>query len=60
MGWFSGKTSDLNVDPTKIRDENLIKLGSGTQKAFENAKKWYQQEKYQWILELTEVLNISP
>jgi alkyl sulfatase BDS1-like metallo-beta-lactamase superfamily hydrolase len=60
MGWFSGKTSDLNADPPKIRAENLIKLGGGSEKVFENAEKAFQEEKYQWVLELTEALNLYP
>jgi alkyl sulfatase BDS1-like metallo-beta-lactamase superfamily hydrolase len=60
LGWFSGKTSDLNVDSPKIRAENLIKLGGGSEKVFENAEKAFKEEKYQWVLELTEALNLYP
>lgn len=60
MGWFSGKTSELNVDPPKIRAENLIKLGGGSENVFKQAKKAYEQKKYQWVLELTEALEIYP
>lgn len=60
MGWFSGKTSELNVDPPKIHAENLIKLGGGSEKVFEQAKICYDEEKYQWVLELTEALILFP
>ena len=60
LGWFSGKTSDINVDPPKIHAENLIKLGGGSEKVFEAAKKAFDDEKYQWVLELTEALNLYP
>jgi alkyl sulfatase BDS1-like metallo-beta-lactamase superfamily hydrolase len=60
LGWFSGKTSDLNVDSPKIRAENLIKLGGGSEKVFESAKKAFDDGKYQWALELTEALILYP
>ena len=60
LGWFSGKTSDINADSPKIRAENLIKLGGGSGKVFESAKKAFEDQKYQWVLELTEALNLSP
>jgi alkyl sulfatase BDS1-like metallo-beta-lactamase superfamily hydrolase len=37
LGWFSGKTSDLNRDPPISRAQNLIKLGGGAKKVFESA-----------------------
>lgn len=55
-----GKVSDLNVDSPKIRAENLIKLGGGSEKVFAEAQKAFQREKYQWPLELTEALIVVP
>jgi alkyl sulfatase BDS1-like metallo-beta-lactamase superfamily hydrolase len=60
LGWFSGKASDLNVDPPKVRAENLIQLGGGSEKVFETAKQAFDREKYQWVLELTEALRLHP
>ncbi|CAF4223661.1 unnamed protein product, partial [Adineta steineri] len=58
LGWFSGKTSDLNVDSPKIRAENLIQLGGGTKQVFEKAQLALKEEKYQWALELIEALTL--
>ncbi|UJR18031.1 hypothetical protein I4U23_004932 [Adineta vaga] len=58
MGWFSGKTSDLNVDSPKVHAQNLIELGGGTKQVFEKVKLVYQEEKYQWALELIEALTL--
>jgi alkyl sulfatase BDS1-like metallo-beta-lactamase superfamily hydrolase len=60
LGWFSGKTSDLNVDSPKIHAENLIQLGGGSEKVFQAAKQAFDQGKYQWVLELTEALRLYP
>jgi alkyl sulfatase BDS1-like metallo-beta-lactamase superfamily hydrolase len=60
LGWFSGKTSDLNRDSPIIRAQNLIKLGGGAKKVFESAQIAYSEEKYQWSLELTEALCLHP
>lgn len=60
LGWFSGKTSDLNRDSPIIRAQNLIKLGGGAKKVFESAQIAYSEEKYQWALELTEALCLHP
>ncbi|CAF3918179.1 unnamed protein product [Adineta steineri] len=58
LGWFSGKTSDLNVDSPKIRSENLIQLGGGAKQVFEKAQLAFKEEKYQWALELIEALTL--
>jgi len=60
MGWFSGKTSDLNPDSPKTRAENLIKLGGGSQQVFDKAQQAFQQNQFQWVLELTEALLVNP
>ena len=60
MGWFSGKTSDLNPDPPAVRALNLIELCGGSKKVLESAKAAYSQQKYQWCLELTETLHYHP
>lgn len=60
MGWFSGKSSDLHPDPPLIRAQNLIELGGGSEKVFEEVNKAFEQEKYQWVLELTEALILYP
>jgi alkyl sulfatase BDS1-like metallo-beta-lactamase superfamily hydrolase len=60
LGWFSGKTSDLNRDSPIIRAQNLIKLGGGAKKVFESVQIAYEEEKYQWSLELTEALCLHP
>lgn len=58
MGWYSGKSSDLNPDGPLVRAENLIRLGGGSKKVFESAQTAYSEEKYQWCLELTEALSL--
>ncbi|CAF1315092.1 unnamed protein product [Rotaria sp. Silwood1] len=60
MGWYSGKSSDLNPDPPNVRAQNLIRLGGGSKKVFENAQAAYLEQKFQWCLELTEALSIYP
>ncbi|CAF1209304.1 unnamed protein product [Didymodactylos carnosus] len=60
LGWFSGKTSDLNPDSPIVRAQNLIRLGGGNEKVFEMAKIAYSEQKYQWCLELTEALTLYP
>ncbi|CAF2529773.1 unnamed protein product [Rotaria sp. Silwood2] len=60
MGWYSGKSSDLNPDPPNVRAQNLIQLGGGSKKVLESAQTAYLEQKYQWCLELTEALNIYP
>ncbi|UJR07383.1 hypothetical protein I4U23_011669 [Adineta vaga] len=60
LGWFSGKTSDLNVDSPKIHAENLIQFGGGAEQVFEKAQSAFREEKYQWALELIEALTLSP
>ena len=60
MGWFSGKSSDMHPDPPLTRAKNLIDLGGGSDKVFEEVIKAFQQEKYQWVLELTEALTLHP
>ncbi|CAF1327963.1 unnamed protein product [Didymodactylos carnosus] len=60
LGWFSGKTSDLNPDAPIIRAQNLIRLGGGSKKVFEAAEAAYLDQKYQWCLELVEALYLYP
>jgi alkyl sulfatase BDS1-like metallo-beta-lactamase superfamily hydrolase len=58
LGWFTGKTSDLNPDGPIVRAQNLIRLGGGSKKVFESAQVAYFEQKYQWSLELTEALSL--
>ncbi|CAF1366448.1 unnamed protein product [Rotaria sordida] len=60
LGWYSGKSSDLNPDAPNVRAQNLIRLGGGSKKVFESAQVAYSEQKYQWCLELTEALCIYP
>ena len=60
LGWFSGKTSDLNPDAPSVCARNLIRLGGGNKRVFESAKTACFEEKYQWCLELTEALQYHP
>ena len=60
LGWFSGKTSDLNPDPPTIRAKNLIRLGGGSREVYHTARLACSKEQYQWCLELTEALQLYP
>lgn len=60
MGWYSGKSSDLNPDPPIVHAQNLIQLGGGSKQVFESAQTAYSEQKYQWCLELTEALILHP
>ncbi len=60
MGWFSGKTSDLNPDAPIIHARNLIELGGGSKKVYRSARLSCSKQQYQWCLELTEALNLYP
>ena len=60
LGWYSGKSSDLNPDPPFVRAKNLVRLGGRSKNVFEAAQAAYSEQKYQWCLELTEALNLYP
>ena len=60
MGWYSGKSSDLNPDSPTVRAENLIRLGGGSKQVYAKAQAAYMEGKYQWCLELTEALALQP
>jgi alkyl sulfatase BDS1-like metallo-beta-lactamase superfamily hydrolase len=60
LGWFSGKTSDLNPDAPIIHARNIIQLGGGSRKVYRSARLSCSEQQYQWCLELTEALNLYP
>lgn len=60
LGWFSGKTSDLNPDPPSVRAKNMIELGGNSKNVYRTAYAAYVSGKYQWCLELTEALQQYP
>ena len=52
LGWFDGNPTHLHPLPPKTHAYKTMRLMGGQKKVYEAAKNAFQQEDYQWCLEL--------
>jgi alkyl sulfatase BDS1-like metallo-beta-lactamase superfamily hydrolase len=61
LGWFSGNATDLFPLPVLERAKRFTELAGGEQALLEKAKKAFQGEAFQWVLELTDqLIRVNP
>ena len=56
MGWFSGKASELHPMERQKHSKALVDLAGGPEQMEEKMKKAYDNEKFQWALELADAM----
>ena len=56
LGWFDGNPTHLHPLPPKTHAYKTMRLMGGQKKVYEAAKNAFQQEDYQWCLELCDLI----
>ncbi|QZE14800.1 alkyl/aryl-sulfatase [Halosquirtibacter laminarini] len=59
VGWFDGNPTNLYPLTEKKEAQKMISLAGGASKTFDKFDKAYQQEEYQWALQLSDYLIIT-
>ncbi len=58
LGWFDGNPSSLNPLPPVQKARHMAELAGGEKGLYQQALKAYEQQQYQWALELTDYLRV--